>query len=323
MAFLASACAVSPASAFLFKGTSDRQAAETLESMAGSYSKGDCAEVIRLADVLFGENPPSAYRQKAYAYLGRCYETQGLTDKAVTLYKLADGLYPADPFFASRLALVYLQSGFYASAVPLFERTLKARSDDIEANAGLARCSAELGFLAKAKIYYSRAVVLGDFKDLSLLKEYAAWMLRKRDWDEADLILDYAVKLAPGDASLRESRGRAAAGRGDYAKAAARMREAVALAPGDRDLVPELALTELLGGNTEAALALVPARSGEEGALALTVRGLALRKKGDAEGARECFKKASGSKGNPFIAAFTSALAEDSAPAGRSADEIP
>lgn len=314
-AFYALALALMPsqAGAFLFGRTSDDRAAGILARMTAAFEGGDCPAAVELSSELFREKPPSAFREKAYSYLGRCYESQGAPDKAVAVYKLADGLYPDNSFFASRLAAIYMKSGFYESAVPLYERELGRRSDDIVANAGLARCYASLGFLSKAKTYYSRAAVLGDFRDLELLREYAAVMLRKRDWDEAELILGYAAGLAPGDAALLEASARAASGRGDYAKAAARLREAAALAPSDRSLRLELALAELLGGDPRPALSAVPSTAGENSALALVLRGLALSKTGDKTGAEECFRKASAFRDRPFIAAFSAALAGEGA----------
>jgi len=295
------------AAAFLFGGISDKKAEGMLNGMSANFEKGDCQAVSEISASLFKEKPSSAIREKAYSYMGRCYEAQGLPDKAITVYKLAYGLYPESDFFAGRLASIYMKTGFYATAVPLFEKALRGRSDDPEANAGLARCYASLGFLSKAKPYYSMAAILSDFGDLDLLKEYAAQMLRKRDWEEADLIADYAVKLAPGDAGPREVKARVAAGRGDYKRAAAQMRAAVKLSPSDAELSIELALMELLGGNSEAALADIPVTGTEHGGLASLVRGMALHKKGERARALEYFKEAAGSS-RPFIAAFAAAL---------------
>jgi tetratricopeptide (TPR) repeat protein len=295
------------ASALLFGGISDKKAEAMLTGMNANFEKGDCAAVSEIYQALFSEKPSSAIREKAYAYLGRCYEAQGLPDKAMTIYKLANGLYPESDFFSSRLASIYLKTGFYSAAIPLFEKVLKGRSDDIEANAGMARCYASLGFLSKAKIYYSISAILGNFGDPALLKEYAAQMLRKRDWEEAALILDYALKLAPSDADLYEALARVAAGMGDYKKAAKHMRTAVKLKPGAEEFSLELALMELLGGNCEAALAALPATGTEHAALSLVIRGMALQKKGQRARAMEYFKEASSSN-RPFIAPFAAAL---------------
>jgi tetratricopeptide (TPR) repeat protein len=148
---------------------------------------------------------------------------------------------------------------------------------------------------------------LCDFADLDLLKEYIAQMLRKRDWEEAALIADYAVKLAPGDAGPREALARIAAGRGDYKQAVEQMRGAVKLKPSDADLALELALLELLAGNYEAALDAIPVTGTGQRGLALVIRGMALHKKGERVRALGYFKEAAGSN-QPFIAAFAAAL---------------
>lgn len=300
------------ASAFLFGGISDKRAEDMLSGMSANFERGDCQAVSEISESLFKEKPSSHIRERAYSYLGRCYESQGLPDKAITVYKLANGLYPENDFFSARLASIYLKTGFYATAVPLFEKVLKGRSDDIAANAGLARCYAAQGFLSKAKLYYSMAVILGDFGDPALLKEYAAQMLRKRDWEEAALITGYALKLSPGDADLYEISARIAAGRGDYKKAAGQMRAALKLAPSDAGFALELALLELLAGDCEAALGAIPAVGTEHGALALVIRGMALHKKGEHVRALEYFKEAAAAGGHPFISTFAGALARGS-----------
>ncbi len=295
------------ASAFLFGGVSDKKAEDMLGVMSLNFENGDCRAVAAISQDLFREKPSSAIREKAYSYLGRCYETQGNYDKAITVYKLAHGLYPENDLFSGRLASIYLKTGFYDIAVPLFEKVLKRRSDDIEANAGLARCYASRGFLSKAKVYYSRAAILGNFSDLGLLKEYASQMLRIRDWEEAGLIAGYGIKLAPGEADFYEVMARIAAGRGDYKASAGHMRSAIMRAPARSDLALELALIELLAGDYEAALGAIPVTGTRHRAMSLLIRGMVLHKKGERVRALEYFKEAS-DNGDSFISAFAASL---------------
>jgi len=295
------------ASAFLFGGVSDKKAEDMLGVMSVNFENGDCRAVAAISQDLFREKPSSAIREKAYSYLGRCYETQGNYDKAIMVYKLAHGLYPENDLFSGRLASIYLKTGFYDIAIPLFEKVLKGRSYDIEANAGLARCYAFRGFLSKAKIYYSRAAILCDFGDLGLLKEYASQMLRIRDWDEAGLIAGYGIKLAPGEAYFYEVMARIAAGRGDYKVSAGHMRSAIRRDPESADLALELALVEFLAGDYDAALGAIPAAGTRHRALSLLIRGMALHKKGERVRALEHFKEAS-DHGDSFISAFAASL---------------
>ena len=295
------------AAAFLFGGISDKKAEDILGAMSANFEKGDCQAVAEISQNLFNEKPSSAIREKAYSYLGRCYEAQGMYDKAITVYKLSHGLYPENDLFTGRLAAIYLKTGFYDIAVPLFEKVLKDRSYDIEANAGLARCYASMGFLSKAKIYYSMAAILGNFGDLGLLKEYAAQMLRKRDWEEAGLIAGYGVKLAPGEADFYKVMARVAAGRGDYKAAAGHMRSVIKREPSGAGLALELALMELLAGNYDAALDAIPAGQ-TRSALSLVIRGMALHKKGERVRALGYFKEAAAASGDPFVSAFAAAL---------------
>ena len=308
--FLALLAPVS-AAAFLFGGISDKKAEDMLGKMSVNFEKGDCQAVAEISGDLFREKPSSAIREKAYSHLGRCYESQGMYDRAITVYKLAHGLYPENDLFSGRLAAIYLKAGFYDIAIPLFEKVLKGRSDDIEANAGLARCYASMGFLSKAKSYYSRAAILGNFSDLGLLKEYAAQMLKIRDWEEAGLIAGYGVKLVPSEAYFYEVMARIAAGRGDYKASAGHIRSAIKRKPADADLSLELALIEFLAGDYEAALGAIPATGTRHGALSLVIRGMALHKKGERATALGYFKEAAAS-GAPFISAFAAALVKGS-----------
>lgn len=307
------------AGAFRFFGLrSEGGAPELLAAMKADFENGNCTAVAAGGEALFKEKPFSETRVAAYKYMGQCYEKQELPDKAIGVYRLGRGLYPDDRFFPARLAAIYLKAGFYSTAAPLFKEALDYRSDDIEANAGLGRCYAEIGFLARSKDYYARALILGDFKDLDLLKEYARWMIRKRDWGEAELILSKALEQDPGNAEFYALLSRIASGKGDYGAAAARLSQALERCPGNRGFTLERALVLLLAGDADGALgaAGIFLKDGARDPFASLIKGLALHKKGDQAGAKAALAAAGGEEGS-FVARLAGTLLEDKGPAAK------
>ena len=304
-----------PAAAWLFGGSGEAKSAATLDEMRRSYASGDCSRVISISDIFLSEKPSAGLREEAYGYMGRCYEREGLADKAIGLYKLALGLYPDDGLFAFRLASIYNASGFHENAVPLFLKVLAARPDDVEAGLGLARAYAALGFYDRAKTYYSRAVVLQDFSDSDVLKEYAACMLKKRDWPEALFIAGKGAERLPASSYWKLVEARAAAGKGDYYKAVAASEAAIRLEP-SRALRLERALYLLLAGLPRRAIEAADAELAADPAdpLASEIKGMALRLLGRAAEAEPYFRAAL--KGGPFTAGIAGAfLAPKRAPA--------
>ncbi|MDD5208695.1 MAG: hypothetical protein PHV36_04865 [Elusimicrobiales bacterium] len=290
-----------PAQAFLFGGASDKKAGAGLEKMRAAFEAGACSSALDLSTTFLNEKPPAAMREEAYGYMGSCYESAGATDKAINLYKLALGLYPENLFFASRLALIYNQAGFPENAVPLFLKVLSIKSDDTNANLGLARAYAALGFLSRAKDFYSRAVILQDFRDQAALREYALCMLRKRDWREVLFIAGAGAKAAPLSSFWPQVEARVRAGQGDYHKALPAIEGAILLEP-SRRLRLERALYLLMGGLPRRAIEAADAELALDGkdALASVVKGMALYSLGKKAEAQPYFAAARG--GGQFTA---------------------
>ncbi len=290
-----------PAQAFLFGGASDKKAGAGLEKMRAAFEAGDCPSALDLSTTFLNEKPPAAMREEAYGYMGSCYESAGAADKAINLYKLALGLYPENLFFASRLALIYNQAGFPENAVPLFLKVLSIKSDDTNANLGLARAYAALGFLSRAKDFYSRAVILQDFSDQAALREYALCMLRKRDWREALFIAGAGARSAPLSSFWPQVEAKVRAGQGDYHKALPAIEAAILLDP-SRQLRLERALYLLMGGLPRRAMEAADAELALDGkdALASVVKGMALYSLGKKAEAQPYFAAARG--GGPFTA---------------------
>ena len=303
--------AAAPAQAFLFGGASDKRAARLLAGMRVSFERGDCEAVAGGFSSFLAEKPPADLREEAYGYMGRCYERGGAADKAISVYKLALGLYPDNIFFSSRLAAIYSQAGFNSEAVPLFLKVLDLRSDDVPANLGLARAYAALGFYAKAKVFYSREVALQNFSDAAALREYAGCMLKKRDWPEAVFIAGKGTAAAPASAYWSLVGARVLAGQGEYYKALPLMEAAIRLEP-SRQLRLERALYLLLAGlpkrAIEAADTELAADKGD--ALAASVKGMALYLLGLKTDANAYFTIARG--GSPFTAAVAESFLKSS-----------
>ena len=294
-----------PAPAFFFGGASEKAAAARLGAMRASFEAGDCASVRELSSPFLDEKPAGRLREEAYGYLGQCYETGGLTDKAISLYKLALELYPDNTLFAARLAGVYNRSGFYESAAPLFLKILVLRSDDIEANLGLARAYAGLGFLGRAQEFYAKAAALQNFAVPEVLREYALCLLGQRHWAEAAAMNLKGAAAEPGEAFWPQLSARILAGQGDYQGAAAAMAAAIALAATRQGRL-ERALYLLLGGRPAEAIEAADAElaAGGADALAAAVKALALYSLGEKEKAQPYFAAAAAGGG-----AFTGRLA--------------
>lgn len=304
----------SPAEGFLFGRASDEEASAGLREMRAAFGRGDCAAVLSRSEDFFKEKPPAGMREEAYGYMGRCYEASGSTDKAIGIYKLAIGLYPANALFATRLALIYNSAGFPANAAPLFLKALELGGGDTEANLGLARAYAAMGYLTRAKSFYSRAAELQGFADAAVLEEYARCMLRKRDWEEATALARKGRLVAPLSSLWPTIEARVRAGRGDYAGAAEMMDTALLLGSG-RKLRLERALYLLLGGVPLRAIEAAEAELLADPAdpLAAAVKGMALYSLGQKAEAADYFGRARA--GGPFTAGIAGAFLAEAPPA--------
>lgn len=303
--------APSLARAFVFGGTSEKLAAERLDSMRSAFEAGDCAAVQEISGAFLDEAPPRLMREEAYGYLGQCHERGGLTDKAISLYKLALELFPENTRLAQRLAEIYNKSGFYESAVPLLVKILALKKDDIGASLGLARAYEGLGFLGKAKEYYSRTAALQNFSDTAVMREYAACLLKQRNWVEVATVTAKGTESEPGEAFWPLMSARTMAGQGDYQKAVQAMDAALRLAP-SRQKRLERALYLVLGGRPAQAIEAADAElaAGGGDALAASVKALALYSMGEKKQAEPYFTTAAAAGGvftGKLAAAFLAA----------------
>jgi tetratricopeptide (TPR) repeat protein len=301
-----------PAEAFLFGRGADEKAAAGLGAMRDAFNRGDCPAVLQLSETFLEEKPPAKLREEAYGYIGRCYEASGSADKAIGLYKLAIGLYPANALFATRLALLYNGAGFPENAAPLFLKALELGGENAGPSLGLARSYAAMGYLSRAKEFYGKAAALQQYRDAGTLEEYARCLLRKRDWDEAAAVAARGRLLTPLSPLWTVLEARAQAGRGDYYQAAALMEGALRLGSG-RQLRLERALYLLMGGLPNRAMAAVEPELAADPAdpLAAAVKGMALYSLGRSQEAVEYFQKAR--RGGPFTAGVAGSFLEEAA----------
>jgi tetratricopeptide (TPR) repeat protein len=305
---LSLACVPMKADCFIF-GRGPERAAEIFALIDADFKRGDCQAVLDRAPALFSEATSSQPNETVYMYMGACYERAGLSDKAVGLYKMAFGLYQKNYFFAGRLAEIYLSAGFYGEAISLFSKILSDRPDDLAANLGMARAQTRLGFLSRAKTYYSRYTALSDFNDMPAMKEYAQTMLLKRDWREASMLAEKGLSRAPTDIFWPKIMARLCAGQGKYREAIEYLNRSLAVSPGERQALLERALYALLSGHSVEALADSESalRVRGDDPLAALIKGLALFRVGEADKAREWFEAAR-KGGEPFTAQIAGAF---------------
>lgn len=302
-------CLAQPAPAFFFGKTSDARAGDLLAAVRAAYESANCPAALDFAEKFLAEKPPAGMREEAYGYMGSCYEAGGSPDKAISLYRLALGLYPDNLLFSQRLALIYNGTGFPQLAAPLFGKVLAAKGDDIEANLGLARAYAAQGFLARAKGYYSRAVILQDFRDAAALEEYARRMLQKGDWEEAALLAAKGAQASPRSPVWPALEARTLAGQGQYYKAVDAL-DAALLLGSSRALRLEKALYLLMGGLPKRAMAAAEAElAAGADPLASMVKGLALYSLGRKAEAAPFL--ADGRETGPFAAGVAAALLQE------------
>jgi len=308
------------AEAFLFGGAPEKKAAERLAAMRVAYGDGDCAAVRAQAEPFLSEKPPRALREEADVYLGACYERDGLSDKAVSHYRIALELFPENAVFALRLGALYNSAGFYAAAAPLFARVSGKDPSDAAAAAGLARAYYGLGFLSRAREYYSKAAELKKYSDLNLLREYAGCLLKQRDWAGADALIAKGAAAEPAAAYWPAASARALAGRGRYAEAAAALEAAEQLEPAaQRRLERSLYLAQD-GRHSEALAAAEAELARGGGALASFVKAFALYNSGRADEAAPFFTAAAAA-GDAFTSrlagAFLEAMKKEGGPCRR------
>ncbi|MCR4820859.1 MAG: tetratricopeptide repeat protein [Elusimicrobiales bacterium] len=246
-----SSLAVCPASAWFFFQPKNKAAESILKDMEKAYDKGNCLLVHELYEKIFAENPSAEIREKVYNYVGICYEKSGPADKAISIYKLASGLYPKNAFFSYRLALIYNETGFYDKALPLFKTAIKKHFNEVGALVGAARASEKLGKLGEAAKYYEEALSNSEDEDISVIKEFASCLIKSARFEEARAVIEKGYAIKPeADWPALIAKTFAAEGRFDDASAA--MASAIGYDP-KREYRISKGFYDYWAGNKEAA----------------------------------------------------------------------
>lgn len=142
-----------------------------LDEMRSAFKSNNCSTVVDKYEEFLKEKPPLSLKKDAYLYAGECYEKMEDLPKAVSVYKLALELYPKDDVFLKKASSLYLNNGFYQSALDFLKKLEKIHPYDSEVCLMTARAWKGLGFVRKSVPYYRR-LVASNMKDYDLLKEY-------------------------------------------------------------------------------------------------------------------------------------------------------
>lgn len=196
---LLSACS----SSLSFIQPRNKAAMHLLAQMEQAYNTGNCNLFHELYGKFSAEKPSAKLREQAYYYEGMCYEMRGGADNAIAVYKVAMELYPKNPAFAYRLALIYSHSQFYEKSLPLFDIAISRHYQEKGALAGSAMANAALGRYPQAVKYYVKALSLSggnsknDAEDIRIIKELAQCLINSKRYDEAREYMEKGHELDP------------------------------------------------------------------------------------------------------------------------------
>jgi type IV pilus assembly protein PilF len=173
------------------------------------------------------------------------------------------------------LAQLSLEAGKAAQAEVLARKALDSDPGNGRVHALMGIIQARLQRPDKARGEFERALQLGA-ADGTVHNLYGAWQCESGDAAGADQSFQAALRLRGASRpSVYSNAGRCAMQFGDWSKARAYLREAVELAPTDRDVLLMLSEVELQLGNTLEARAFVQrsdALGADAGTLALAAR---------------------------------------------------
>jgi tetratricopeptide (TPR) repeat protein len=152
---------------------------------------------------------------------------------AITIYRKALEVLPADPAVLENLGLAYAGAGDPTSAVVYYERSLAADSARPLAHVNWGVALLRLGDSAGAEAHYRQALALDPHEPLALLNLGNIHLLRNDPGRAADLYR----RALDGDGSLALAHfylGQAYAMLGDRARAVAAVRQGLEFAPNHR-----------------------------------------------------------------------------------------
>lgn len=209
-----------------------------------------------------------------------------------------------------RSALIDLQEGRPASALPRFTRLLAQGIDSFEVHYYAGRACTALGRWQEAAPHYARATELFP----AYAAAYAGWaeaLLAQRQINAAADAVTRGLAQAPGDAALIEWSGEVARAQGDLAAARAAFERVLPLAPSDAlirvklgDLLRETGRADAALPLLEEAVQLDPARASYWNSLGMTLGGMSRMAE-----AEQAFRKALTRDGSNARYAYNHGLA--------------
>jgi len=233
---------------FFWGKLSDKKAGEIAKTIENSFEKGNCENVISIYNNYIDEKIPKRIKQKVLKYVGQCYEKSGDIEKAISIYKLSNILYPEDNFFYKKLGNIYFENGFYENSLDFFNKILKDNKNDYEAILFVARIYAKLGFLNESKRYYISYILNTEFKEENIVKEYIELLIKKNDIKDAIFVID-SVKDSNKKYDFLILKSRCMAYNGKYNEAIILIDEAQKLKKLDREAMIRKTIYSILIGN--------------------------------------------------------------------------
>ncbi|MHC5057559.1 MAG: tetratricopeptide repeat protein [Planctomycetota bacterium] len=177
---------------------------------------GDPGEGIRHVKdaIALKANAPS------YRILGRIYVQLGRLNDADSAYGNAISRDPTSPIYHREVAdLVYMPQGRYADAESEYRNlTTEVAKTDPEGYLKLAEALLKQGKDDDAKLQYD-AIIRQDRDNIEALLGRAAILRDKEDYENADVDLGLAERLAPKDARVQVARVEVLQAKGDYGRA--------------------------------------------------------------------------------------------------------
>ncbi|HUU57810.1 MAG TPA: tetratricopeptide repeat protein [bacterium] len=199
-------------------------AARLLEGGAAFWTGDYVTAELALFEVLMARPEDG----EAHYYLGRIYQSRGLSGRAADHYEAAAGeLYPEAFFF---LGLVYYRDGRYDDSAARYNKYLEYYPDDAAAwfNLGVTYDAAGRG--DEAEDAYLEALA-EDPRGVAALHNLAVLYHRRSDFRRAAFFWHRLLEVAPDDAAAYFGLGLAHYYAGDHVDAALAFNEGARLAP--------------------------------------------------------------------------------------------
>jgi tetratricopeptide (TPR) repeat protein len=144
---------------------------------------------------------PRRNRAEAYRLLGGAYENLGLGREALSVYRLAEGLYPKDIALLTALADLLHHNDLDEQARPFYERVLKIHPNNASSNLGMAEILRVQGLTLRAQRHYEKALTDRP-SDPSIWRGYAEVLGQRRDFKAASRALRNALKISEDGPAL-------------------------------------------------------------------------------------------------------------------------